>query len=506
MPRKTAGSKFRGAASGVYGPSNPPPPPPGRPPNVPPPPPGGPSSSKKEKSAKYYPKVPDKTPEEVARIMANRKAKAVRKALRKVERYQQEGLPNGLEPMQVSTYDSKIVHKAWNGPIPEVVTSKVEDVHLLPARGRDEVARMHDRDEGFTRPRPSGDEGHPRADRVGDFSRRGDSYRPTTSSTSERSYRDRSPASRREQRRYEHGKKADTWNPYNSRYRSRSRSPVRQESGQNCGRLGSSSNHDDQYAQQAQTTNTDATHDHVYPPEDEVDYGDDDADVRKISERLAESETSSWQFAVSPVSHEWQNGNEDHHETRNQQDKGAAWENHQSYDAGIGQGNSNDCYPGNDARYDRRTLPQAQSQHYTPAPESFAQTGIIPTIEAPKMPLPAPVTAFSLWRYDGRLLKLMPARGLDKQFSTCHGKVKPLLYCGDRNHDLGLCYATFLTDNMCEMGQKCWWRHHPLRQDEVDWITSHNKTQATQFLKDAEKFWASPTIPLPGANLSTQSN
>ncbi|CAO2654908.1 Nn.00g116410.m01.CDS01 [Neocucurbitaria sp. VM-36] len=51
------------------------------------------------------------------------------------------------------------------------------------------------------------------------------------------------------------------------------------------------------------------------------------------------------------------------------------------------------------------------------------------------------------------------------------GKVDPAVYGSIATFDLGLCDTTFCTDEACELGADCPWRHAPLTWYEKEWIT-----------------------------------
>jgi hypothetical protein len=88
-----------------------------------------------------------------------------------------------------------------------------------------------------------------------------------------------------------------------------------------------------------------------------------------------------------------------------------------------------------------------------------------------------------------------------EQFAVGNGKVLPSYYGSDVLHDFGLCFSTFLTRKCCEIGLNCPWRHHPLSNDEKSWIMENNKERGKEFAGKANRFWAFPEVPLPGARL-----
>ena len=74
-----------------------------------------------------------------------------------------------------------------------------------------------------------------------------------------------------------------------------------------------------------------------------------------------------------------------------------------------------------------------------------------------------PPTVYDLRVYNTRINNHYATLSKQQQFRNgTNGKVAPSVYGSETRHDLGLCFATFLTRNICEMGLDCPWRHHPL--------------------------------------------
>jgi hypothetical protein len=90
------------------------------------------------------------------------------------------------------------------------------------------------------------------------------------------------------------------------------------------------------------------------------------------------------------------------------------------------------------------------------------------------------------------------------RFQHGDGKVNPSAYGSRLERDLGLCYATFKTRHMCEMGHKCPWRHHPLTSAEEAWILNIAGNKGHSFVEDANALWRSPDVPVPGGKLFGQ--
>ncbi|KAJ4348607.1 uncharacterized protein N0V89_009985 [Didymosphaeria variabile] len=86
-------------------------------------------------------------------------------------------------------------------------------------------------------------------------------------------------------------------------------------------------------------------------------------------------------------------------------------------------------------------------------------------------------------------------------FRNGDGKVNPSAYGSVLQYDFGLCYCTFRTMYMCEMGTRCPWRHHPLSAREKEWVKEIAREKGTHFIQEAEKSWATPEVPVPGHNM-----
>ncbi|KAL1602483.1 hypothetical protein SLS60_005899 [Paraconiothyrium brasiliense] len=86
-------------------------------------------------------------------------------------------------------------------------------------------------------------------------------------------------------------------------------------------------------------------------------------------------------------------------------------------------------------------------------------------------------------------------------FRNGDGKVNPSAYGSVLEHDFGLCYSTFRTTYICEMGIRCPWRHHPLSAVEKEWVVEIAGNKGSHFIQETEKCWASPEVPVPGHNM-----
>lgn len=116
--------------------------------------------------------------------------------------------------------------------------------------------------------------------------------------------------------------------------------------------------------------------------------------------------------------------------------------------------------------------------------------------------VPAPPTAYDLRGYDHYIFKKYMRRSSRKRFfHGFNGKVAPSRYGSEQRHDLGLCFATFVTRWRCEMGLKCPWRHHPLSDAERAWILDCGDDRGRDFTESVDKWWAFPEIPVPGTNM-----
>jgi hypothetical protein len=98
------------------------------------------------------------------------------------------------------------------------------------------------------------------------------------------------------------------------------------------------------------------------------------------------------------------------------------------------------------------------------------------------------------------------SRSRSNAYRNGNGKTAPRLYGSAPGQDLGLCFVTFATGGRCEMGTKCAWRHHPLTRVEREWILSLGKGRAKRFVENLPKYWATPEVPVPGANMAEKMN
>ncbi|KAL7780096.1 hypothetical protein CFE70_010117 [Pyrenophora teres f. teres 0-1] len=122
--------------------------------------------------------------------------------------------------------------------------------------------------------------------------------------------------------------------------------------------------------------------------------------------------------------------------------------------------------------------------------------------EAPKLGLPhllaakdiqAPPTAYDLRLYNARICDMYANLPREQKFRNGNnGKVAPSIYGSETRHDLGLCFATFLTRSICEMGPECPWRHHPLSIAEKIWIIEYGNARGKQFLENVERCYTCP--------------
>lgn len=115
--------------------------------------------------------------------------------------------------------------------------------------------------------------------------------------------------------------------------------------------------------------------------------------------------------------------------------------------------------------------------------------------------LPVPETVYDLRAYDAHISALHRGLPPDQRFLNGNGKLSPHNYGSVKRLDLGLCFATFYTNCMCEMGAKCAWRHHPLTKAEREWILNGCGEKGRIFLESLSKRWAVPDVPVPGANM-----
>lgn len=112
-----------------------------------------------------------------------------------------------------------------------------------------------------------------------------------------------------------------------------------------------------------------------------------------------------------------------------------------------------------------------------------------------------PDTVYDLREYDVYITNMHANLPKNKAYRNGNGKSAPHNYGSVPGQDLGLCFVTFLTDGWCEMGVKCAWRHHPLTRVEREWILQLGRERSKRFLENLPKFWATPEVPVPGANM-----
>jgi hypothetical protein len=136
----------------------------------------------------------------------------------------------------------------------------------------------------------------------------------------------------------------------------------------------------------------------------------------------------------------------------------------------------------------------ARTKHALLAPGANQQSTInlTPTV---------PDTVYDLRRYDRYITNMHKKLPPHIAYLSGNGKVSPNTYASVQGQDLGLCFATFATTYMCEMGVKCAWRHHPLTQAEREWILAIGHERGKGFLKTLARYWAHPEVPVPGANM-----
>ncbi|KAI2478167.1 hypothetical protein Ptr902_10362 [Pyrenophora tritici-repentis] len=146
--------------------------------------------------------------------------------------------------------------------------------------------------------------------------------------------------------------------------------------------------------------------------------------------------------------------------------------------------------------------PRAVGHGYKTQPESQkAQKLGLPHLVAAK-DIQTPPTVYDLRVYDTRISETYSKLPKGERFENgINGKVAPSIYGSMSCHDLGLCFATFLTRKSCEMGLGCPWRHHPLSIAEKIWIIEYGKTRGKEFLGNVERCYTTPQMPVPGANM-----
>jgi hypothetical protein len=158
-------------------------------------------------------------------------------------------------------------------------------------------------------------------------------------------------------------------------------------------------------------------------------------------------------------------------------------------------------------RFEKFPVGNANHPGYVPRFTDEEKFDARPDRDAPYNPstmeytIPVPDTVYDLREYDRYITDMHKNLPPHLAYTHGNGKVAPYLYGALRQHDLGLCYATFATTGMCEMGVKCAWRHHPLTQAEREWILSSGREGGIVFIKKLPQYWANPEVPIPGANM-----
>jgi hypothetical protein len=106
-----------------------------------------------------------------------------------------------------------------------------------------------------------------------------------------------------------------------------------------------------------------------------------------------------------------------------------------------------------------------------------------------------PPTVYDLRGYDHRIFTIYSSKPKHQRFiNGANGKVAPGAYGSEQRHDLGLCFATFLTRKRCEMGVACPWRHHPLSNAERAWVVEYGKSKGKDFIGYMDRWWAFPEV------------
>lgn len=72
-----------------------------------------------------------------------------------------------------------------------------------------------------------------------------------------------------------------------------------------------------------------------------------------------------------------------------------------------------------------------------------------------------------------------------------NSKVHPRLYNSIGAKDLGLCFATFCTEQMCAAAERCPWRHACLTESEANWIIGLGEEK---FIRLAARRWMTPNV------------
>ncbi|KAH4130041.1 hypothetical protein HBI24_063080 [Parastagonospora nodorum] len=149
----------------------------------------------------------------------------------------------------------------------------------------------------------------------------------------------------------------------------------------------------------------------------------------------------------------------------------------------------------------RQYIPDHNAVQDNISQRSFAEGIAIHSTVPVSVAIHVPETAFDLRKYEADITKLHKSLPKNRAYRFFNGKTAPYQYGSTSVHDLGLCYVTFCTDGWCEMGAKCAWRHHPLTKAEREWIALKGTEKSRAFLEALPRHWASPEVPLPGANM-----
>jgi hypothetical protein len=158
-------------------------------------------------------------------------------------------------------------------------------------------------------------------------------------------------------------------------------------------------------------------------------------------------------------------------------------------------------------RHERPVTKMAATKHAS-VPSSQRSTSRRPSpkrpTHEPKLGLPHlqnpktdefPPTVYDLRGYDHYIFTTYASKSRPQRFSNgANGKVAPGMYGSEQRHDLGLCFATFLTKKRCEMGVHCPWRHHPLSNSERAWIIEYGRQKGKDFIENVDRWWSFPEV------------
>lgn len=117
---------------------------------------------------------------------------------------------------------------------------------------------------------------------------------------------------------------------------------------------------------------------------------------------------------------------------------------------------------------------------------------------AESKPQTAPETVYDLARFSRYVCQVSANNSRHSSGNENLGKVNASHFGSTPDKDLGLCYATFVTQAACPSGASCPWRHHPLSEEEKAWIRGNG---CAMFLDIVGESWGTPSVPVPGANL-----